>query len=73
MNSVYGSGPSRWDPTAEIYPGGPHPAAIHVHLQELHMREAQAAEEEAQRQRTAFLLLASEGSMVAVDGNVSDG
>jgi len=51
-------GPPSWDPTMEIFPGGPHPAmAHHMHLvreEEEHRQQQVAA---ARRRRRRFLLL----------------
>jgi len=41
-------GPPRWDPTTEIFPGGPHPVMAH------HMHEEQRRAEEEDRMRLAM-------------------
>jgi hypothetical protein len=54
----FDTGPPRWDPTTEIFPGGPHLAMAH------HMRLLREEEEDrelraaaARRRRRRFLLL----------------
>lgn len=55
-------GPPRWNPTTEIFPGGPHPGAVHQMHEEQRLRDeeraliAAAAVREA-RMRQHLLLL----------------
>ena len=60
MPGPFDPGPPRWDPTMEIFPGGPHPGAVHqMHEERIRAEEEERAFLEAtiRRRRNHLLLL----------------
>jgi hypothetical protein len=57
MPGSFDLGPPSWNPTTEIYPGGPHPGAVHQMQLIREEEEHRAREDDLARRRRRFLLL----------------
>ena len=53
----FDTSPRPWDPTTEVFPGGPHPGMVHRLHEEARIREEEEAMRAKRKRRNLILLL----------------